>query len=170
MTSPPSPQDEDAKWQAAVGKAIIRFGDIELISLKCLAHIPQDKIADAAARLEFSRRASLLIELLEARPRLSDPLKGLLDGFKRARELVAKRNLIAHNPVLLDIYVQLGTRDVLTERTIRSARSKTTTLTLEQLQEFADDVANLSSEMWMHFIKAAHDDDPLWRKDPSPAA
>lgn len=157
---------EDEKWQAAVGKAIIRFGDIELISFKCLAHIPQDKIADSAASLDFSRRADLLIELLEARSSLSAPLKGLLEGFKLAKSLSKIRNLIAHNPVMLDIFVKLGTDDVLTERTIRSARSRTQTLNFEQLTEFADTVENLSSEMWGHFMKASNDQDPLWRKNP----
>ena len=80
-----SPQSSDAEWQALVGKAIVCFGDIELISIKCLAHIPQDKISDSAARLEFSRRADLLIELIEGRPNLDYDMKGLLEGFKRAR-------------------------------------------------------------------------------------
>jgi hypothetical protein len=39
------------------GKAILRFGDIELIS--CLALIPTEKIADSAAKLDFSRRSEL---------------------------------------------------------------------------------------------------------------
>lgn len=47
MTDANSLHAPDAEWQAFVGKAILRFGDIELISLRCLAWIPTDKIAES---------------------------------------------------------------------------------------------------------------------------
>ena len=66
--SSPSSSANHAQWEALVGRAILCFGDIELISIKCLALIPSDKIGDSAARMDFYRRAELLIEILEARP------------------------------------------------------------------------------------------------------
>ena len=36
-------QRDTEEWRTVVGKAIICFGEIELITYKCLAHIPSDK-------------------------------------------------------------------------------------------------------------------------------
>ncbi|TAJ16272.1 MAG: hypothetical protein EPO47_07700 [Rugosibacter sp.] len=163
MTDTYSLHAPDLEWQALVGKAILRFGDIELISLLCLAHIPTDKIAESAARLEFSRRADILIEILEGRPALTEPMAALLAGFKRAKVLARTRNLIAHNPVMLDIYVSPHTEDIYTEHTIASARSSGQTLTIEQLREFAAEVEDLSSSLWFHFMQAANSSDSLFR-------
>ncbi|MDE1943708.1 MAG: hypothetical protein KGI47_11275 [Betaproteobacteria bacterium] len=163
MTDSSSLHAPDLEWQALVGKAILRFGDIELISLSCLAHIPTDKIAESAARLEFSRRADILIEILEGRSGITPPLAALLVGFKRAKVLTRTRNLIAHNPVMLDIYVNPHTDDVYTERTIASARSTGLTLNLEQLREFAADVEELSSSLWLNFMQAVNSSDSLFR-------
>lgn len=153
----------DSEWQALVGKAILRFGDIELISLRCLAQIPTEKIAASVARLEFSRRADILIEILEGRPTLTESLEALLTGFKRAKELAKLRNLIAHNPVMLDIYVNPQTEDIYTEHTIASARSTGQTLNIEQLKEFAAEVEDLSSSLWGHFFQVSNSTDSLFR-------
>jgi len=150
--------------------AILRFGDIELISIECLAHIPQEKISDSSARLDFSRRVDLLIEILEGRPQLNEDMQGLLEGFKRAKILAKTRNLIAHNPVMLDIYVNLGTSDVLTEHAIRSARSGQQTLKLDELKEFAAEVEDLSAKLWGHFTRASGSSDSLWRTNAPPPA
>jgi hypothetical protein len=107
VANAPLPHPDDSEWQALVGKAIVRFGDIELVSLQCLSHIPGETIGNSAARLEFSRRVDLLIEMLEGRSELNESMRGLLDGFRRAKGLARTRNLIAHNPVMLDIYVNL---------------------------------------------------------------
>ena len=169
MGTGPAEHENDSAWQAYVGKAIIRFGDIEKISLLCLEHIPQDKIGDSAARLEFSRRADLLIELLEGRRTLNANLKGLVDGLKRAKVLAKTRNLIAHNPVMLDIYLNPANKNVATEHTIRSARAGAQTLTFEGLKEFADEVDELSSTMWGHFLRSSQTANSLWHTvDDSP--
>jgi hypothetical protein len=95
MTKPSSSSDHYLEWETLVGRAILRFGDIELISIRCLALIPKDKIGDSAARLDFSRRADLLIELLEARMDRDASVNEVLSGMKRARRLSNLRNLIA---------------------------------------------------------------------------
>jgi hypothetical protein len=163
MTDAYSPHAPDLEWQSLIGKAILRFGDIELISLRCLARIPTDKIAASAARLEFSRRADILIEILEGRPALTESLTALLAGSKRAKVLAKTRNLIAHNPVMLDIYVNPHTDDIYTEHTIASARSGGQALNFEQLREFAAEVEDLSSSMWLHFTQATNSSDSLFR-------
>ncbi|MEW7972759.1 MAG: hypothetical protein AB2821_04660 [Candidatus Thiodiazotropha endolucinida] len=162
--STPSAVDKHAEeWEAFVGKAILRFGDIELISVKCLSVLPEDQISESASRLEFGRRTDLIIELLEARESLSDHLGILLKGLKRAKQLSQIRNLIAHNPVMLDIYTTEDESRIITRHTITSARTGKKSIDLEELKEFASEVEHLASELWMVFLNVAGNSDHLWR-------
>lgn len=163
MASPSASLEQAASWESLVGKAILRFGDIELVSLKCLEVIPADKVAESTARLAFAQRAELLIEILEARVDRTRDLNQLLDCFKRAKPLAKKRNLIAHNPVMLDIFVNEDETQMLAEDSITHARSGET-MGLEDLKEFAAAVEDLSSELWLTFLRVVDSADPLWRK------
>lgn len=162
MSSPSRSTAHDA-WEGLVGKAILRFGDIELISIKCLSLIPSDKIEESTSRLDFGRRAALLVEILEARKSLDDHLKTIRDGMKRAMTLAKTRNLIAHNPVMLDLYVNEDETESVARHSITSARSEGQTLTLEDLEEFASEVEGLSSELWLAFLNFAGTSEHLWR-------
>jgi len=141
-------EHENAEWHVLVGKAILFFGEIELISLKCLSHIPADSVGGTAARLTFSRRVDLLLEILKGRKELSIPLQGLREGFNHAKRLTKTRNLIAHNPLLLDLYANETMDDRYVEWSIRSAREGEAPFRLEDLKEFAaDEVIHYSDDI-----------------------
>lgn len=147
-----------------VGKAILKFGDIELISIKCLALIPTDKLDDSASRLDFGRRAGLLIEILEGRDNLCENLTTIRDGLKKAKELAKTRNLIAHNPVMLDIFVNDDETEAIARHSITSARTENgKSLDLETLEEFSAEVERLSAKLWIAFLNFAKTSDHLWR-------
>jgi len=161
--SSPSSSANHAQWEALVGRAILCFGDIELISIKCLALIPSDKIGDSAARMDFYRRAELLIEILEARPERDANLNAILLGIKRAKVLAKTRNLIAHNPVMMNLYVNDDETEAFAQHAISSARAGNQTLDLDDLKEFAAEVEDLSSTLWLTFMKLTGASDHLWR-------
>lgn len=163
MNSPSATDQHAAEWEALVGKTILRFGDIELISIKCLSLIPSDKISDTASRLEFSRRAELIVEVLEARPERNPEMSVLLDGFKRAKELAQLRNLVAHNPVMLDIFVNEDESQISARHSISSARTGKQSLDLDGLKELAGEVEQLSAKLWMAFLKVGKSSEHLWR-------
>lgn len=163
MASPSASPEHAALWESLVGKAILRFGDIELVSIKCLEVIPSDEIGESTARLGFAQRAELLIEILEARANRTPDLNQLLECFKRAKPLAKKRNLIAHNPVMLDIFVNEDETKMLAEHSITHARSGET-MDLDDLKEFAAAVEDLSAELWQTFLRVVDSAIPLWRK------
>jgi hypothetical protein len=163
MSTPSSSDANAVEWERLVGKAILRFGDIELVSVKCLQVFPADKIGVSASRLGFSQRTDLLIEILESRPQRSAHLETLLVGFKRAKKLSEKRNLIAHNPVMLSLYVNEDETESFAQNSITSARSGAQTLDLAELKGFAAEVESLSSELWMSFLNAAGTSEHLWK-------
>ena len=154
---------ENSEWQVLIGKAILFFGEIELISMKCLSHIPHDSIGKSAVRLEFGRRVDLLLEILEGRESPSAALQGLIDGFKSAKGLAKTRNQIAHNPVMLDLYVNETMDDHYVERSIRSARGGAEPFRLEDLKEFSAYVENLAAALWGHYMKVAQTSDGVFR-------
>ena len=144
---------ENDEWRALVGTAIVCFGDLELITIKCLAHIPHDRIAETASRLPFARRVDLLVEIIEGRGQLPSSITTFLSQLKRARKLAEVRNVIAHNPVMLNLYLQRGTGDVHAERSIAAARREGLSIDLASLKEFAAEVEDLASALWLQIGK-----------------
>ena len=143
---------------------MLRFGDIEYVSIMCLQALPQDKIANSASGLPFARRADLLIEMLQARTTRSVELEALIKGFKRARKLAETRNLIAHNPLLLTLYLDESMETVTSmEHVIASARGGSGQMDLSELKEFAAEADSLASEMWLAFLKETGQTDALTR-------
>ena len=88
MKTPSSSAENSTEWESYVGKAVLRFGDVELVSIRLIA----------------------------------------ANGDKSETEM----------------YV---------EHSIRSVRSDEEFLDLPVLKEFADEVENLSAEIWFHYCK-----------------
>jgi hypothetical protein len=141
---------------------MLQFGDIEYVSIMCLQGLPQDKIANSASKLPFSRRADLLIEMLEARSTRSAHLDALIKGFKRARKLAETRNLIAHNPLLLTLYFEEDMETVASMEHVIASRASGG-INLEELKEFAAEVDSLASEMWHVYLNETGRTDAITR-------
>ena len=78
---------ETQEWRSVVGKAIVCFGEIELVTYQCLAHIPSDKISDTSSKLGFSRRVDLIVEILEGRPPIPSPVSKFIAMLQHAKQL-----------------------------------------------------------------------------------
>jgi hypothetical protein len=143
---------ETEEWRAVVGKAIVCFGELELVTYKCLAHIPSDKISGTSSRLGFVRRVDLIVEILEGRSPLAPSTVAFVKMLKRAKELASVRNDIAHNPVMLNVFIHEASGDVAFEHCIATARGGRF-IDLASAKEFADEVENLAAEMWLQIGK-----------------
>ena len=161
---PPAEADPTLEWQQFVGKALLRFGDIEYTSVKCLEKLPTDRIASTASSLPFAKRAELLIEILEGRENPDEHTNQLLVGFRHAKKLAHKRNLIAHNPLLLEMYFHGDSEEVTRmEHAISSARSSEHRIDLAELKDFADEVDGLASEIGMAYLHVSGEIDAILR-------
>ena len=141
-------QREIEQWRAVVGKAIVSFGELELVTHQCLAHIPSDKISETSSRLPFSRRVDLIVEILEGRTPVPEAVSSFIAMLKRARKLAETRNDIAHNPVMMNVFIHKASGDVLLERSIATDRGGRI-IDLPELKEFAAEVEDLAGSMWM---------------------
>jgi hypothetical protein len=147
-------QREMEEWRAVVGKAIVGFGELELVTHQCLAHIPSDKISETSSKLPFARRVDLIIEILEGRAPIPSDAAKFVEMLKRARKLAETRNDIAHNPVMMNVFVHRASGDILVERSIATARGGRI-IDLPELTEFADEVEDLAASMWLQIGKVA---------------
>jgi hypothetical protein len=152
------------EWRTLVGTVILSFGDIELITLKCLAHLPADNIYESASTLSFGRRVDLIIEILRGRSNVPSVATLLIEKLKRAKSLSEYRNVLAHNPLVADIYVHQITGDVVVEHGISSARKKEKTIDITSLKELAGEVEDLVSELYMILGKIIEEVDQSERK------
>jgi hypothetical protein len=98
----------EQQWAAAVGRFMLAFGHIEWTTYVCLVHLPIDRIFPVAKDLSFKARVDLIIHVLDD-VRFSEPArKAVQAALRKAIELNAKRNIIAHNPVMLHLYQDDG--------------------------------------------------------------
>jgi len=144
---------EIEEWRAVVGKAIVSFGELELITQQCLVHLPTDKISETASKLSFTRRTDLIVEILESWPAPGDEVSRFIEMLKRARKLAETRNHIAHNPVMMNLFLDHAKRPF-AKRGIVSARGDRL-IELEELKEFADEVEDLAATMWLQIAKVS---------------
>lgn len=136
--------DIHGKWAAAIGQSLVAFGSIEHLTVNCLQEIPKDRIQKSVNSFKLGQRIELILELLEAHPGLV--YEQLAAKLSRAKELLATRNLIAHNPLVLGI---LHTDGKFTHKeAIVSLRGGTRRIELRELQAFAEECEQLAADLY----------------------
>lgn len=167
MTSDCSKADRDRDWQLAVGKAILSFGNIELVIIRCFELIQDHGIApEVVYGDKFKLKANKLIPKVNTFFADKALKRQFGNKLRAAVALADTRNLIAHNPVMLEVFTNDDESMLKVEHQIRGIRKTNVTMNLEQLKEFADQVESLSSELWLAFCELAKDSNALWRKNP----
>ena len=149
--------EELEQWKNCIGKAILGFGEIELITLKCLEYFPTDNIYKTTSSLALGRRIELLIEIL-SESKKGIEVENILRMFRRAKKLVEFRNLLAHNPLMANIFEHKHTGDVEVKMLISNIRGKEKAVDLEDVKELSAEIEGLASDLWISFSKAAGED------------
>ena len=135
-------------WRAKVGAAILAFGEIELITLKCLELLPNDPILKSTSSLGLGQRIDLLLELLN--PRREEPtIAELLRLFASAKEYLKYRNILAHSPLMAEIYEHQDTGELKVEQLITSVRGGKRSVDLAKVTEVAETVEQIASDLWI---------------------
>lgn len=136
--------DLKGEWAVAIGRAFVAFGSIEHVTVACLREIPRDRIQRSAKSLRLAARIDLIVELLEAHS--GEHFDILAEKLKSAKTLALTRNLIAHNPLVLDIYEQTDGSYLYRERI--TSLQKEQSITLVELQGFSFKAEALASELY----------------------
>ena len=150
--------DELEEWRTLVGTAILGFGEIELVTLKCLEHLPNDNIYPSTSSLPLGKRIDIISDILE--PRSTEPaIAVFVEKLHRAKVLSEFRNVIAHSPLVAEVFQHRETGNVEVQNLIRSARNKKKALDLSSMKEISAEIEELASELWMAIAEIAQIDD-----------
>ena len=145
-------QREIEEWALLIGRSITAFGEIELVTYKFLALLPKDTLSNTTARLRFSQRIDLLIEIIDGRVERTSDHDAIRRSLLDAKKLAEKRNIMAHNPVLLTIFSNARMDDHLMQRSIVAARHGEPLIDLAEMKELAAACENLAATMWKQML------------------
>ena len=137
--------DLNGAWATAIGRSFVAFGSIEHLTVTCLQEIPRDRIQKSVSSFRLGQRIDLILELLEAHP--GEVYLRLASKLSRAKEMLATRNLIAHNPLVLGILHSDG--GFTHKEAIVSLRRGQHRIELPEMQAFAVECEQLASELYV---------------------
>jgi hypothetical protein len=136
--------DTNGHWAAAIGKGFVAFGGIEHTTVVCLRTILKDSIPKFTKSLKLGQRIDLLLELLE--PYQQRECLDLAEKLRSAKDLTQTRNLIAHNPLVFEIYED-GNGGYTFGESIAAIHRVGHKITLAEVQDFADKSEHLAHDL-----------------------
>lgn len=139
------------KWAHLIGQVMIGFGDIEYITLECLHVFPTENIFPSVSKMNLSPRIDLIINIGESKFQKEEEKNPIIDCLKKAKELATKRNLIAHNPMSMDVYANENDEIYGFKEVIASLRNKNNKLHYEDLEQLAKDVEEVKQHLMYEF-------------------
>jgi hypothetical protein len=128
-------------WEIYVGRLIVSFGEIELLTYKLFDLWVTDK---KACDYTLGERLNKLIGYVENLSDTSNEKARIKELLIRARRLNEIRHQVAHNPTILK-KINESKFEILLE----DLRGKREPLSIEQLHEYADDVVSVKSSLFV---------------------
>jgi hypothetical protein len=156
------------EWATLIGQFFVSFAKIEHTTCISIQYFSEDNISNTANRLAFKTRVELLIELITDKKYIDDDkTKKYTDLLEKALKLSEKRNIIAHNPILLDLYTHEETEQLIQREVIISKRNKR--IFLDNLKEMVDEAEKLSKELsdaYIEILPCVHEYNHaiMWKK------
>ena len=136
--------DLQGKWAAAIGRAFVAFGSIEHTTVVCLRNIPRDNLQTFARSLKLVPRVELLRELLA--PYEQPEAAQLASVLGQVKALAPTRNLIAHNPLVLEFYEDPNGGYTFRE-SIAAIHKEGHKITLGEVEQFASASESLATNL-----------------------
>ena len=136
------------EWKQKVGQFILTFGDIENFTYLVLFKYLRDDIFKTTATLNFTKRADLVIELINGYDSVEPEIKEQFAGhMKAAKRLAETRNTVAHSPMMASFY-SFGDEEWTPHQIgLGSVRNRENPITLERLTEAIDEVEKIKEEL-----------------------
>jgi hypothetical protein len=136
---------KEVLWRVSVGRFILAFASVEWFTFHMLSELPTERIFESVMSLPFERRLDLVTQLLQQKPLESALLGEANRALEQARQLAKTRNLIAHNPLLLNLFDDRVGVDL--EYQISKYGETEARLTIAELQELCAEVERLDATL-----------------------
>jgi hypothetical protein len=135
-------KSEDKKeWAQLIGQTLIDFGDIEMITYRCLERFPSENIFPSVSRMKLGQRIDLITNVIQSK--FGDKANKMVSLLGRVKYLSKNRNLIAHNPMSWDIFEDEQGKITDFKQVIRSELDENKQLHFHNLEELAKEVAEI---------------------------
>ncbi|WP_404419019.1 hypothetical protein [Marinospirillum sp.] len=144
--------DLDHKWAVAIGRIFVAFGSIESCTYKCIDAFAEETIAKFLKSMPLAKRTEVLIDLVSPKNLETENKTEFLNNLEEIRKLLEKRNLIAHNPLVLQVYDEETSDTVWRERII-SEKNKNKSIDYDEIMVIADKSESLSSSIHSNMAK-----------------
>lgn len=133
--------DLEHVWAKLIGRTFIAFGSIEKSTYEYLESWVSLKVFIYIKDLGLTKKLDLLIDLCDEQQ--YENIAELIEYFELAKKLTLKRNIIAHNPLILTLYEG---DDKFTE-IIQSIKKENTQIDLEELKEITIKSEEIASKL-----------------------
>jgi hypothetical protein len=135
------------EMQLLVGRAVTSFGEIEHL-LFDFYKVISGKDSEQFLNLNFSQKIWLIEELVSIHPiknKIQPKLSKKLNGVK---SILSERNLIAHNPIMANVYLNQIDNSSKIELSIDSAKNKNKSMSKKDLEKCVKDIEKKAEELW----------------------
>lgn len=144
------------QWGALIGRLFLSFGSIENLTFDCMADWLKDPIYDNLKHMNLTARIDLVISLLPEQEFEAAFTDGFINELKKAKELAKKRNVVAHNPLMLHIF----TDGKMVEKITR-INKEAYTITFEELEEIVEKTQAVEDNLIAYKLRAPWPDHQL---------
>jgi hypothetical protein len=132
-------------WSEPIGRVFLAFGSIEHAVLIGLRDIPKDNLQRTVVRMPLASRIELLMEIIESRSEAAYFV--FATALKKAKELAKIRNILAHNPLVLEVY-ETGDGVFLTTEVIAAMHNDKHRMSFTELGEFVREAEGLAEQLY----------------------
>lgn len=140
--------DLNDEWALNIGKVFLSFGSLERFTIDCISKwLNNQVILNHLTSLPLAQRISIVIDLANDRYGERKEVQSFCENMKKMLELAKKRNLIAHNPLMMVIYEDS------VEEEIFSLKNENTRMTLSDLLSLVTEAERLYSELHCDLVK-----------------
>lgn len=148
--------DSRETWELLVGRLVLNCGDIELRLLQLYWNLRlQGNYDPKVLEKGMGDKAKMLLRIVSETESLPLKLKNeLRRSLNRTIKLAHTRNLVAHNPLYLDIYSGADGSFVLAPH-IRSLRNTDKHVSLDGLNDAIAEAKQLQEDLWGAVVKVA---------------
>lgn len=96
--------DLDHKWATLIGRVFIAFGSIERQTHESLKKWLEDPVYPHIKHMKLSQRIDLLIDVVKKQNFEQENIDSFVADLTEAKSFAKRRNLIAHNPLMLFLF------------------------------------------------------------------
>ncbi|MCA1931603.1 hypothetical protein [Rheinheimera sp.] len=147
--------DLNDEWALNIGKVFLSFGSLEKFTVDCISKwLDGQRIVYHLTNAPLAQRINIVIDLAKDKYGDREEVQSFSKNLNKLLELAKKRNLIAHNPLMMVLY-----EDSFKEE-ICSLKDENKAITLSDLISLVSEVEGLYSELHYDLVQFHLIDDP----------